>query len=175
MLDVDPRSNEDFKKEQQKEVEVKGVKAVGVAPMDAPITQEIFEKMVDDLYNEQENLKLEKANLKLVQAEFDKNKSKILEVLSKLGKTTHKGRICSVTKKTTLSVKVPSEMKEKLKFFDYLKQKKCFEQLVSVNSMTLNAFYKKEMELALEAGNVDFKIPGVEEGAPRETLSIRKN
>jgi hypothetical protein len=72
------------------------------------------------------------------------------------------------------SVRVPKTLEEKKALFEYLKEKGIFFEMASVNSQTLNSFYKAEMEEAAKQGNTDFSIPGVGEPNHQRTLSIRK-
>jgi hypothetical protein len=82
--------------------------------------------------------------------------------------------------KSNFSVKVPKLDDDRIAFFGYLKEKGIFEQMITVNSMTLNAWYKQEMDALIErAGkgedvDPDFKIPGIEEPKPWNTLNFRK-
>ena len=77
-------------------------------------------------------------------------------------------------RKSNFSVKVPKSEVEREAFFGYLKERGIFENMVTVNSMTLNAWFKQEMEAAVEKGDVDFKIPGIEEPKAFFTLQFRK-
>ena len=52
------------------------------------------------------------------------------------------------------------------KFFNYLKGKGVFEQMITINSRTLNAFAKVELETANEEGVLDFQIPGLTKSDP---------
>lgn len=78
------------------------------------------------------------------------------------------------------SVKVPKTEQEREDFFAYLQAKGIFESMITVNSQTLNAWYKQEMEALAsraEAGedvDPDFKIPGIEEPKDYFTLAFRK-
>lgn len=72
------------------------------------------------------------------------------------------------------SVKTPKMPEEKAKFYEYLREKGLYEAMISVNSATLNAFYKEQFALATEAGNSDFAIPGITEVTIDPILSFRK-
>jgi hypothetical protein len=45
--------------------------------------------------------------------------------------------------------------------------------MISINSQSLNSFYKSELEIAKEQGNVGFKIPGIAEPEVYWTLGMR--
>lgn len=72
------------------------------------------------------------------------------------------------------SVKTPKNNAERELFFEYLKEKGVYEDLRTVNSQSLNAFYKSELELALGRGELDFSIPGITEVLVVPKLSLRK-
>lgn len=80
--------------------------------------------------------------------------------------------LCSVTART--SVKTPKTPQEKQALYDYLKAQGRFDDLISVNSATLNSYYKEEFELAKERGDDDFKIPGLTEVTVTPNLSFRR-
>lgn len=67
-----------------------------------------------------------------------------------------------------LSVKTPKLPEDRDAFFAYLRDRGLFDQMISVNSATLNSFYKSEFEQAKERGDAEFKIPGINE----ETINI---
>lgn len=77
-------------------------------------------------------------------------------------------------KANNTSVKIPRTLEDKEKLFNFLREKGLFEQMVSVNSQTLNSLYKSLAEEALQQGNLDFKIPGVEEPTIYTTLKLKK-
>lgn len=83
-----------------------------------------------------------------------------------------RGKLFYKTENT--SVKIPRTLEDKEKLFNFLREKGLFEQIVSVNSQTLNSLYKSLAEEALQQGNLDFKIPGVEEPTIYTTLKLKK-
>lgn len=74
----------------------------------------------------------------------------------------------------TTSFKLPEGQENKALFFTYLKTKGIFEDMVSVHSKTLNTYCKKELEAAIEDGNVTFKIPGISEPTTIRDVRFRK-
>jgi hypothetical protein len=73
---------------------------------------------------------------------------------------------------TRTSVKVPQGDAKDL-FFKNLSFDE-YHALRTVNSMTLNSWYKEKLELAVEQGEVDFKIPGLEDPTVTKTIACRK-
>jgi hypothetical protein len=72
------------------------------------------------------------------------------------------------------SYRVPKTPENREKFFAYLRAKGIYEEMISVNSQTLNSFAKTEEKNALDDGNFDFKIPGIEKGTPILKPVMRK-
>lgn len=106
-----------------------------------------------------------------------KMQAEMLSVLEKFGRTNYaipgQGMLI---KSERLTVTLPETPDDKEAFYNYLKEKNLFEDVVTVNYMTLNAFYKKEFEIAAEEGRaVGFKIPGINEPKMFVTLKcVRK-
>lgn len=80
----------------------------------------------------------------------------------------------TVFKTNRFTVTVPKDGADRDAFFAYLEKQGIFRELITVNSQTLNSYYKKEMEAAIEAGNADFKVPGIGEPKHQITLGMRK-
>lgn len=81
---------------------------------------------------------------------------------------------------SNFSVKVPGSEEHRAAFFAYLKELGIFDSMITVNSNTLNAWYKQELQTLAakaEAGedvDPDFKIPGIEDPKDYNTLKFRK-
>ena len=102
--------------------------------------------------------------------------SKMLSILDRFGRTSYEvpglGKLTSVERSFVGLPKTPEAKEE---FYSYLRDKGIFDELISVNSNTLNAFYKKELEIAREEGRAfGFKIPGISEPSTSMTLRIQK-
>jgi hypothetical protein len=105
-----------------------------------------------------------------------KMQAKMISVLEKFGRSNYaipgSGMLI---KSERLTVTLPKTPDDREAFYQYLKEKNLFEDLVTVNSMTLNAFYKKEFDIAAEEGRaVGFKIPGISDPKTIVTLNVRK-
>lgn len=101
--------------------------------------------------------------------------SKIIESLDSSGKERWDiNGVGTISVVHRFTYKVPKTPDQKEQFFGFLKEKGIFEDLISVNSQTLNAFAKREMELAKESGATDFSIPGLEEPALDKTIQLRR-
>lgn len=100
---------------------------------------------------------------------------KILEVLKEEGKDSYKSEFGTVSISHRTSFKVPQSPEDRVLFFNYLKDKGVFDNLITVNSATLNSFCKVELEQAIEKGEaLDFAIPGILPPTVGEIISFRK-
>lgn len=112
-------------------------------------------------------------------ATLESLESRFLEVLVALDRKNFqsaKHGMFYITGKS--SVKTPKTDEEKTAFFNYLREKggeALVLKYMTVNSQSLNAFYKEEFDLAKERGEaMDFTIPGVGEPTIVPSLGIRK-
>ena len=74
--------------------------------------------------------------------------------------------------KFALKTDVYATIKDQDALVLYLKEKGIYEQLATLSSASMNSFYKKRLEEAKEAGDIDFNIPGMEVTSQRFKLSI---
>jgi hypothetical protein len=124
----------------------------------------------------------EKGKLERIEAEA-KNQSQIVESLKSkviacmdeydMDKFAVAGH-GTLFKQNRFTVTVPKDGSEREAFFGHLRQRGIFDELITVNSQTLNSWYKREMEAALEQGNPDFTVPGIAEPKLVTTLGMRK-
>lgn len=94
-------------------------------------------------------------------------------MMKDLEKTSYDSELGKIILTTRFSVTVPKG-DEKERFFTYLKDRGIFEDMATVNSQTLNAWYRSEMDQAKENGDFDFQIPGIKEPMAYEQLQLRK-
>lgn len=72
------------------------------------------------------------------------------------------------------SVKTPKTLEEKRLFFEYLQSIGMYDEMVSINSQTLNSLFKTMSEKAAEEGILDFVMPGIEAPTSYKNLKMRK-
>ena len=72
------------------------------------------------------------------------------------------------------SVQTPKSVEDKKELFKYFQSKGIYWDMVSVNSMTLNSYYKAELEIAGGEGNIDFAIPGLKKHTYTKGISFTK-
>jgi hypothetical protein len=106
---------------------------------------------------------------------YNKTEAAIMQALKDAGKKSYKvDGLGTISIRETEIVRVPATAEQKKKFFQYLRGKgeSVLYSLASVNSNTLNAWYRKEAEEAQRAGVLGFSIPGVEGSTVRETMAF---
>lgn len=127
---------------------------------------ELFkQRAVCDAINER--LKTEKEKLGLIDA-------KILSAFEEAGceKQIVKG-VGTVYLKDYVSYKTPKTMEQKQELKGYMGKDK-WEAMTSINSRTLNSWANAEFEKAVEEGNHNFKIPGLEDPTMTRKVMTRK-
>lgn len=137
-----------------------------------------FEALCGAAYTLDAEIKeLEQMKLKPMRAQLEELEQKILQTLNDNNLTSFKSSHGTVVKSLRYSVQTPKSHDQKKEFFKWLNGKygaDVYWDYVTVNSAKLNAFYKGEMENAKEAGDFDFKIPGLSEPEAQPILSLRK-
>lgn len=136
-----------------------------------------FEAMIAEAYAlDDEIATIKRETLAPKQARLDELEGKILQTLTDHEMTSYRSSHGLVVKSLRYSVRVPKDAEAKAALFGWLKDKgeEVYYQYVTVNSQSLNALYKAEMEAAKEAGDFDFKLPGVGDPEATPTLSRRK-
>ena len=100
-------------------------------------------------------------------------KVELIDLLERAGKRNwNLDGVGKVSLAEKLTVKVPVDLdkkKEMLQYFRTLGEDR-YLSMVSVNFMTLNAYYKQELEQ-----NPNFRVPGCEEGAVEKTLRLNRS
>jgi len=123
-------------------------------------------------------LRSEEARMSLCKKEVSANleiaEGKALEVLVASNLKSFKSAHGTVGVTVRTSVKTPKTLEEKAALFAYLKEIGMYDELVSVNSTTLNSLYKSKLEEAQAQGQDDFVLPGVGEPSISQIISFRK-
>jgi hypothetical protein len=114
--------------------------------------------------------------LKTSNKTLDRLQAQMIAILDRFGRTNYEvpgvGKLV-VSERSYVGLPKTPEAKEA--FYSYLKDKGIFDELISVNSNTLNSFYKREREIAREEGRaLEFKIPGIGEPSTSTTLRMTK-
>ena len=124
-------------------------------------TLEDFERLCAIAFEQREKIDAIKEKVKEEETVLEGIENKIATILDAHEKQSYQSAAGTVYFHETTSFKLPEGAENKQLFFSHLKQKGIFEDMVSVHSKTLNSYCKKEMEAAIEQGNVTFKVPGI--------------
>lgn len=143
---------------------------------DKEITVEQVDTAIKVLAQLKEEYETKKDAASLVHSNYEKQQNTVIELLTKIGKTSFKLEgVGTVTKKASLVVQTPKTIEEKALLFKWLKDNlgaEGFLSYASVNSQSLNSLYNTMFEEADDKMN--FKIDGVGEPTERITLSFRR-
>lgn len=112
--------------------------------------------------------------LKSINDDIRRCESKIIEYFKEYGLPSIKTEVGNFTLTKRRNVAQPASPEAREAFFEYLREKGIFEDMVSVNSRTLTSWAIKEIEEQEEQGNIGWVPPGLEAPSEYETLSIRK-
>lgn len=118
-----------------------------------------------------------KAAVSVKENEYDELERKAISMLGELGKKSYPTEAGLITKVEHWKVKLPQTPEDRKQFFDYLKEKGIFDNLITVNSNTLNSFFKAEWEALKQSSPeeaMNFRIPGINEPTLHETISFRR-
>lgn len=91
---------------------------------------------------------------------LEEYKKKIEVTLQTFGKDSWDSPFGKIEVRTKSSVKIPRDEESKKALFKWLEEKGIYDQVVSVNSMTLNSLYNNEKENAFLEGR-EVVIPGI--------------
>jgi len=131
------------------------------------------------LFNKKSEKELASATLDRITKEYTALSNEILKMMESLDlEKQHVPGFGTVSRQENWSVKVPKTPDEKTRVFDYIREKYGQDALmgyVTINSNSLNAFYKQEFELAKERKDVRWKLPGIEEPSVYFKLGVRKS
>jgi len=115
-----------------------------------------------------------KAELKVLNGEFEKLEAEILQIFDALEIESIKIHDYNFFTSEESSVKTPKTLEEKLALFEFLKENGIFNEIVSVNSQSLNSLYKSFAEEALKKGILEFSMPGIQPPTTYKQLKMRK-
>lgn len=109
-----------------------------------------------------------------VEEELDAAENRFLELMQENNMQKYQSPFGLVSMSFRTSVRTPKTEEDRALFFQYLTDRGLYDKMITVNSQTLNSFYKAEFEQAREEGKEDFQIPGLNEVTLTPILSLRK-
>lgn len=149
-------------------------------PTEEKPLSELTLKEVEDIaktYREKrEEIDQQKQVLSALEEERKALERKLVSILEGNQKSSYDSAVGRISLGYRTSIRVP-QGDDRAEFFNYLREKGVFEEMITVNSQTLNAFYKQEEQLAREEGRgMEFHIPGIKAEAisMHPVISLRK-
>lgn len=140
-----------------------------------PITVCDLDTLCVNLFNQRNLVDGIKEELKKASEKLQELEAQVMAYLEQHDKKRYSvGGVGSITVAEKLSYKIPRTPENREAFFKYLKDRGVYEDLISVNSQTLNAFCRAELEAAVSRGDFDAKIPGIEEPVIFKQVQIRR-
>lgn len=137
------------------------------------ITLQEFEDLCTRAYELKKDLDLLDLQKKSVNENLMQVQQKILIHMEAHNKKSYKTQHGTIVAATKFQVTLPKTPEQLEAFYSYLKSRGHFDNLISVNYQKLNSYYKQEMEAAVEAGNIDFKVPGIDEPKAFTQIQMR--
>jgi hypothetical protein len=142
--------------------------------MSDDVTMKEFESLIEQAYK----LKAEKEELEAqaeaVGATLTELQKQILAHMEAFEKESYKSKWGTIIAVNKSSVKIPRDPEAKAKFFAYLDKKGIKEDLLTVNSQTLNSFWKAERDAAIAAGAEEFQMDGIDPPTMYKQITMRK-
>ncbi len=105
----------------------------------------------------------------------DSLERELIEMLSTLNLKSFKTKDYNYIRTVRSMFRVPRG-EDRTVFFDYLKDKGLFDEMITVNSQTLNSYAKSVLDAAEREGRLsEVQIPGLGQPELTETIQVRKN
>ena len=134
-----------------------------------------FETVCDNIAKKRAECDAQKDILKQHNEQLEALELKAIEMLELCERDNFPGKAGTIYTSQRTSVTMPKDPEERDKFFRYLREKGAYDSLITINSQSLNSYYKTEREQAIEAGNLDWNIPGLGEAKIFTTIGFRKS
>jgi len=142
--------------------------------MSDDVTMQAFHDLIEKAYALKSKKEEFENQAEIVSSELSGVQAQLLEYMDQMELTSHKTKFGNIIRVQKMSVKTPKDPEQKAQFFAWLESKGIKDDILSVNSKTLNAMYNAEMESAKAAGKEDFSIPGIEAPTMYQQLQMRK-
>lgn len=139
----------------------------------APVTVADLDALVKEIVSlRTKSLKLN-AELTTLNKDLEAKKIKMAGYLRELGRKSYKTDAGNFSLVEKWRVTLPKTAEDKLRLFDWLKERGLYETYATVNSNSLNSLYLEEWDIAKKEGRgMEFEIPGVSAPTRFETTSV---
>ena len=130
-----------------------------------------LDQLIQDYANQRKVVDSVNDELKRQEEKLHKMDAKLIEYLESLGRSSYDSPYGKISREVRFSVKLP-QGEDKAKFFEYLKEKGVFEDMVHMNSRTLQTFYRAEMEA--NKATPGWKVPGCGDPTGQVIVKFKK-
>lgn len=140
------------------------------------VTVEQLDKLVDTLAEKRFEKSRINEDLKEKNKEITEIELKIMGYLEELDKKDYRSNKATVSEKEKYYVTLPDNDDDDQALKDHLREVGLFDKMCKVNSQSLNAYYRAEMEEHLKNGGdpMTFNLPGLAPAKLLKTLNFRK-
>lgn len=139
------------------------------------ITAENFQEVCKELFKRKQEHQQISEEEKKASKHFEELKMRVLTYMEEHEKEKEHvkgfGLVYTIDRFT---VPTPKTIEDKKALGKNLQKRGIFWEMFSVNSQTLNSFYKTEMEAAIARGEKDFSLPGIAEPTYVKNIGLRK-
>lgn len=130
--------------------------------------------LCDSLYKMRAEIDVMEDAVSVKKSQYKEIEAKVLEYLEQYSLSQFECELGKISVGKRFSVRQPATPQAKEAFFEYLKGKGDFENLISVNSKTLGSYVRAEIESAEAKGDIGWIPPGLEAPERIPYLSLRK-
>ena len=134
-----------------------------------------LDNLVAEVVNQRNKLETLQRQMKEENEILRKMQGKALALLKDIKRDSYKSPAgtLGITRRT--SVKMPRDPEARERFFSHLKEQNLYDNMITINSQTLNAWYKQEFDQAtLEKRVSEFSVPGLEPPVITEIVRVTK-
>lgn len=142
--------------------------------MSEDVTLREFESLIEKAYELKKQKEEFEMQAESVGAELQEVQKQLLVYMADFDKTSYKSRFGNIIRVQKTSVTVPKDPEAKAAFFKFLESRGIKDDILTINSQTLNSFYRAEKEAAIASGAEEFSLPGIAPPTVYETLQMRK-
>lgn len=144
---------------------------------EALVTVADLNALIEQIKLKEDEIEVQDRKMKDLNIELGSLKGKAVAYLIELKQTEYASPLGKIEIKKYERVNLPESLPDKMAFFEYLKQKEMFENMATINSNSLNAFYFRERSAYIESGGdpMTFTLPGVPAPKTFSKLDFRES
>lgn len=139
------------------------------------ITQEELEKLCAKVAEQRAVCDAKADELKAQNKILEELEQAVVAFLKHSNRSNYGSKVGTLSLRQMRSWSLPKTPEDRTAFFNHLKKQGMYQNMITVNSATLNSYLRAEFENAQKDGrSSDFAVPGIGEPSVRETLAMIK-